>query len=581
MSLPTTSRCGVLRVLWALSSLLCVAPASLAQSGETVPFTDRAAASGLDFVNFNGMTGKLYFVEMMGGGLALIDYDRDGDLDVYLVQGTLLAEDVVGDAVFAPVHPVPLTDRLYRNDSWIDDSGTHHLAFADVSEVAGLPAGDYGLGVASADIDNDGWPDLYVNNFGPNRLLRNRGDGTFEDVTESSGTAEPRWSAAASFFDFDDDGLLDLYVGNYVDYRMATDRPCFSDTGVLDYCGPGAFSGVTDRLFRNLGGGAFEDVSKRSGIGTEPGKGLGSVVSDFDGDGRLDLYVTNDGERNFMWLNQGDGTFLDGALLSGTAVNDQGMPEASMGVVVGDLDGDGRDDLFMSHLKSETNTLYRNEGGGLFVDTSGESGLGLPSWSFTGFGIGLVDFDNDTDLDMYVGNGAVLLLEDLVLAGDPYPIHQRNLLFRNEGEGQFTDVSDAAGEALAPSEVSRGVAVGDIDNDGDGDLTIWNSAGPARLLVNEHPGDGDWVGLATRTLGTRDALGSRVMALSAAGVPVWRRVSTDGSFASSGDPRALLGLGTGALETTVEIWWSGGGASRFLEVPTGRYLTVVHPEARP
>jgi hypothetical protein len=393
-------------------SLLSLASTLPAQPVDTVPFTDRTEESGLDFIHFNGMTGKLYFVEMMGGGLALIDYDRDGDLDVYLVQGALLADDTVDDAVFPPQDPLPLTDGLFRNDGWTGSDGAHRLVFVDVSAAAGLPAGDYGVGVASGDIDNDGWPDLYVSNFGPNRLLRNRGDGTFDDITASSGTDERRWSAATSFLDYDADGLLDLYVGNYVDYRMATDQPCFSDTGVLDYCGPGAFSGESDRLFHNLGEGAFEDVSKRSGIASEAGKGLGSVVSDFDGDGRPDLYVTNDGERNFMWLNQGDGTFLNGALLSGTAVNVKGMPEASMGVVVGDLDGDGRDDLFMSHLGSETNTFYRNEGGGLFTDSSGESGLGLPSWPFTGFGVGLVDYDNDTDLDMYIANGAVLLSED-------------------------------------------------------------------------------------------------------------------------------------------------------------------------
>jgi len=578
MSHLSSSNRSVFQVAWALAGLLCLGSPLAVQAGGEEPFADRTEASGLDFVNFNGMTGKLYFVEMMGGGLALLDYDRDGDLDVYLVQGTLLADDTVADAVFPPRDSSPLTDRLFRNDGWTDDQGAHQLVFADVSGAAGLPAGDYGMGVASGDIDNDGWPDLYVNNFGRNRLLRNRGDGTFEDITASSGTDDPRWSAAASFLDFDADGLLDLYVGNYVDYRMATDRPCFSDTGVLNYCGPGAFSGESDRLFHNLGDGVFEDVSKRSGIGVDSGKGLGSVVSDFDGDGRPDLYVTNDGERNFMWLNQGDGTFLDGALLSGTAVNVQGMPEASMGVVVGDLDGDGLDDLFMAHLKSETNTLYRNEGGGLFTDTSGESGLGIPSWSFTGFGIGLVDYDNDADLDMYIANGAVLLLEDLLRAGDAYPIHQKNLLFRNEGAGRFSDVSAVVGAALEPSEVSRGVVVGDLDNDGDGDLVVFNSAGPARLLVNEVGHQRNWLGLTTSAVGTRDALGSRAMAETTTGTQVWRRISTDGSFASSADPRVLFGLDRTASPCALEVRWANGATSRFLGVPPDHYLAVVQPE---
>jgi hypothetical protein len=404
-------------------------------------FSDASADSGLRFVYFNGMSGELSFAEMMGGGAALFDYDGDGDLDVYFVQGTLLGDISKDEALVPPQHAIPLSDRLYRNDGWVDAAGSYRLTFVDVTETAGLPVGDYGMGVASADFDNDGWPDLYVTNFGSNRLLRNAGDGTFSDVTAAAGVDDPRWSVAASFLDYDGDGRLDLYVGQYLDYRLATHRPCRSEAGRLDYCTPSDYPGTSDRLFANRGGGRFEDVSKRSGVGLEAGASLGSIVADFDQDGLPDLYVARDGFANHMWLNQGDGTFEDGALLSGTAVNSEGRPEASMGLAVGDADGDGLDDLFLLHLSGETNTLYGGLGEGLFSDRSIESGLGIPSLPYTGFGLALADLDNDADLDVYVANGAVQLVEEPLLAGESFPLREPNRLYRNDGSGRFTDVS--------------------------------------------------------------------------------------------------------------------------------------------
>jgi len=552
-----------------VAGLLALPDAAPGEEGGGDWFEDQAQAAGLSFTHFNGASGELYFAEMMGGGVALLDYDRDGDLDVYLVQGAALTTPDYRSAITSP------SDRLFRNDTWSDAGGERHLAFVDVSGAAGLPAGDYGMGVASGDFDNDGWPDLYVTNFGRNRLLRNLGDGSFADVTASSGTDDPRWSVAASFFDLNGDGLLDLYVGNYVDYRLATHRPCYSDTGVLDYCGPGGFVGQSDRLFLNRGEGVFMDISKRSGIGNVATAGLGSVSGDFDGDGQIDLYVANDGDSNSMWLNQGDSTFENGALLSGTAVNLAGLPEASMGVVVGDFDSDGLEDLFLSHLDSETNTLYRNEGGGMFSDMSNDSGLGLSSWAFTGFGIALEDFDHDGHLDVYIANGAVRLIEEQVAAGVLLPLHQRNQLFVATGDGQLVERPAAPGGVMTLAEVSRGVASGDVDNDGDADLVVVTNGGAVRLLINSAGAPRPWSGLSARGDGTSDAVGSRVM-IATPDRRMWRRIATDGSYASSRDPRAHWGLGA-ATRVTLEVWWPRGGVSRILGLPANRYFVLEQP----
>ncbi len=563
--------------LTALLLLACpqAAPAAGPEAPEEVAedwFVEVAEEAGLDFVHFNGMSGRLYFAEMMGGGAALADYDGDGDLDVFLVQGEMLGAHDVGEAVFPAPEPGELGDRLYRNDLWVDTAGRRHLTFVEVSERAGIPAGGYGMGVASADLDGNGSVDFYITMFGANRLLLNRGDGSFVDATTSSGAEERRWSVAASPIDVDGDGRLDLYVGNYTPYRIATHRNCFSDTGVLDYCGP---SGAEpDRLFLSAGGGRFEDVSRRSGIGLVAGAGLGSVVADFDGDGRSDLFVANDADRNNLWINQGDGSFVDDAVLAGTAVNLDGRPEASMGVVVGDLNADGVDDLFMSHLTNETNTYYLGSGDGLFDDVSNDSGLGLPSWRFTGFGIALLDFDNDTDLDLFVANGAVKLITEQVAAGDTYPLHQVNQLFENDGAGRFTEVGSRAGAALALSEVSRGAASGDVDLDGDLDILVANNAGPVRLLSNRVGASRGWIGVELRPVaGLPTPIGSGVV-VDAGGRRRRQRVATDGSYASANAPGRVFGLGSTERATSLEVVFGAGGRLRF-ESPPGRRLLVV------
>ncbi len=409
-------------------------------------FTDMAGRLGVDFVHFNGMSGEYYMAEINGAGCALFDYDGDGDLDVYLVQGNMLGEGkTLADARFPPQHLLPLRDRLYRNDLAVSADGQRKLGFTDVTEQSGQPAVGYGFGVAAGDVNNDGWLDLYLTNFGSNQLLVNNGDGTFRDATRESGTDDKRWSVPAAFLDYDRDGWLDLFVGNYVEFTYKLHKICRTAAGERDYCGPAAYQRVTDRLFRNRGDGTFEDVSIRSRIQSVPSKSLGVVTADFNGDGWIDIYVANDLVENQMWISQGDGTFSDEALLAGSAVNAEGRPEASMGVDAADFDGDGDEDLFMTHLVAETNTLYLNNGSGMFEDASIQSGVGVASWSHTGWGTLWFDYDNDGWLDLLIANGAVRAIEELEQKGDPYPFHEPNQLLRNLGNGRFEEVTGRAG----------------------------------------------------------------------------------------------------------------------------------------
>ncbi|MCP4200485.1 MAG: CRTAC1 family protein [bacterium] len=560
------------------------AQASAASGSTSTPiFVDGAREAGLDFVHFNGMSGEHYISEMMGGGAALFDYDNDGDLDLYLTQGRMLGQGkTVADASFPPQHPEPFTDRLYRND--LRASSTE-LRFTDVTESSGTLSDGYGMGVTAADFDNDGWIDLYVTNFRSNRLLRNQGDGTFEDVTEAAGADDRRWSVAATFLDFDRDGWLDLFVGNYVQFSLAAHTPCPTPSGAANYCGPGAYQPARDSLFRNRGDGTFENVSNSAGIRTEHGAAtLGAVATDFDADGWIDLFVANDSMANYLWLNQGDGRFQNQALLAGVAVNQKGQPEASMGVDAGDFDADGDADLILTHLSQETNTVYVNDGTGLFEDLSTASGLGLPSLVYTSFGAGWFDYDNDGWLDVLTVNGAVVGLEALMRAGDPFPLHQTNQLFRNfggeRGAGRFEEVTARAGIVLELSEVSRGAAFGDVDNDGDTDVVVVNNNGPVRLLLNQIGQDRSWVGLRLEGRG-RDMLGAEVL-ISPQGRPAsWRRVHTDGSYASASDPRVLVGLGDAVAVGRIEARWPDGAAEEWLDIEAGSYTTLRQGEGSP
>jgi len=549
-------------------------PAASIDSG-TYPFREAARESGVDFTYYNGMTGAFYFCEIIGGGGALFDYDGDGDLDLYLTQAHLIGEGKTwADAPFRPEDDGPLRDRLFRNDLAVNADGERTLRLTDVTEESGIDARGYGMGAAVGDYNNDGWPDLYVANHKANQLWRNNGDGTFADVTAATGADDPRWSVSVSFADYDGDGWLDLFISNYAVYSVETDIACF-DT-VRDYCNPLTYPAAPDKLLRNNGDGTFADVSESSGIAAHFGRALGVVAADFNGDAQTDFYVANDGSANQLWINRGDGTFEETALLAGCALNETGLPEAGMGVDAGDFDADGDEDLFITHLVGQTNTIYVNDGTGVFEDQTTLKGLGPPSQPYTGFGTAWIDYDNDGWLDLLAVNGAVTKLDSLLRQGDPFPFHQINQLFHNLGDGRFEDVTAQAGPAFALSEVSRGAMFGDLDNDGDLDVVISNINGPARILINQVGADNPWIGLRLVDPALkRDAIGARVAVYRENGPPLWRRARADGSYASANDPRVLIGLGPDAALMKVRVLWLDGTVEEWTDVPIGQWTVLT------
>jgi enediyne biosynthesis protein E4 len=530
--------------------------------GQASPiFTDVTAESGIDFHHHNGAAGSLLLPEVIGAGGALFDFDNDGDLDLFAVDsGTIPGTSGTGTRGRA---------RLYRNDV---DPGTRRIRFTDVTERSGIVVTGYGMGAATGDIDNDGWIDLYVTSLGSNQLFRNRGDGTFADVTATSKTDDPRWSTSAAFFDYDRDGWLDLFVVNYVDFAVTMKRECFSSGGARDYCNPVVYTPTPDRLLHNNGDGTFTDVSVKAGITRATGRGLGVLAADFNEDGWTDLYVANDGDANQLWINErGSGVFRDDALLAGVAVSRTGQPQGSMGIDLADIDRDGDEDLFVTNLDNESNTFYLNTGKGLFEDRTSE--FGLFRLGFTGFGTRFFDYDNDGWLDLMVVNGAVRHLPAQVRTGDPYPLKQRSQLLRNELGRRFVDGSGSAGPVFDRLEVARGLSVGDLDNDGDSDAVIFNNNGPARVLRNDSGSRHHWLGLRVLDRG-RDALQARVSLVRRTGVPLMRRVQTDGSYCAGSDPRVLLGLGTDTSTQSVRVRWPDGRVEEFRDLTPDRYWVL-------
>ena len=519
------------------------------------------------------MSGKFYYAELIAPGAAFLDYDNDGDLDVYLVQGGALEEPEAR----APQQPM---GRLFRNDLAVDPGGTRTLRFTDVTEASGIDARGYGMGAATGDFDNNGCVDLYLTSLGPNALFRNNCDGTFTDVSKASGTADPSWTVSAAFLDYDRDGWLDLFAGNYLGWRADASAPCPTPSGRPDYCSPNTFQPQQSRLYHNNGNGTFTDASTKAGIAHDFGPALGVSTADFNRDGWIDVYVANDGQPNLLWMNQRNGTFKNLGLLSGTALSAHGKAKAGMGVDAGDADNDGDEDLFVTNLTGEGNDLYVNDGSGYFEEQSARSGLGAASRGFTGFGTGWFDLDNDGLLDTITVNGAVQTIEALRRANDPLPLHQRKRLFRNLGGGRFEDASARGGPAFELSEVGRGAAFGDVDNDGDVDVLVANNNGAPRLLVNQIGSRNHWVGLKLVGTTGRDMLGARVGVVREDGTTLWRRSRSDGSYASANDPRVVVGLGAATGVAKIRVIWPGGAMEDWSPPAVDRYTTLREGEAR-
>jgi hypothetical protein len=538
-------------------------PAGPAAAPANAPFAEVAAAAGLRFRHENGGRSPLNILQTAGSGCAFLDYDRDGWLDLFLVNGCFL------DGRPAERQP---RHALYRNNG----DGT----FTDVTARAGVGSPSYGMGCAAADYDGDGWPDLYLTNYGPNRLYRNNGDGTFTDVTEKAGVAASGWSTCAAWADADGDGDLDLFVGRYVRFGPG-DRPLCSVNGIPVACPPRYYAGQSSLLYRNNGDGTFTDVTEQAGMRNPQGKALGAIWADYDGDGRPDLFVANDDEPNNLYRNLGGGRFRDVALPAGVALGVNGNEEASMGVDFADCDGDGRFDLFVTNFQNETDALYQNGLYG-FAYVSAEAGIAGPSLPFLSFGCGFLDYDNDGRLDLVVASGHV---QDLIHRVDPAcQFAQARQLFRQQGSPgprnvpHFEEIGAASGPAFTAPAVGRGLCIGDYDNDGGADVLVNNNGGPPMLLRNLVGSRNHWIRL--RLEGRRPntmAVGARVELRCGARRQV-AEVRAGGSYCSTHDPRLLFGLGGATGPASATVRWPDGRRTTHPGLPLNRETRLREPE---
>ncbi|HVG31275.1 MAG TPA: CRTAC1 family protein [Pyrinomonadaceae bacterium] len=538
-----------------------------------VTFADATAEARVNFRHAASPTSQKYLPETMGGGCALLDYDNDGRLDIFFTNGARL-EDPMPAGAQADKRDPRYWNRLYRQKP----DGT----FDDVTERAGLKGSGYSMGAAAGDFDNDGFVDLYVTALGANTLYRNRGDGSFEDATRKLNAAGSGWSTSAGWFDYDRDGRLDLFVARYMDWDFARGGAIFcGDPARRDYCHPDNFKGAPNLLLRQKRDGAFEDVSARAGVADPAGKGLGVAFADFDNDGWTDVFVANDSVRQSLYRNRGDGAFEEIALVAGAGYDENGKTFAGMGVDAADFDGDGLVDVFITALSNETYPLYRNNGDLSFTYVTQRSGVGQISLLYSGWGARFADFDNDGRRDIFVAQGHVL---DTIEQTTSYlKYRQTPLLMLGVGTpktgASFADVSATAGAPFQLPLAARGAAVGDLDNDGDEDIVVVQTDGPALVLRNNGGVTRNhWLGLAlTGSRSSRSAFGARVVVTDAGGRRQTFDVSSAGSYLSSHDPRLLVGLGSATGARSVEIQWPNGQKQTISNPQIDRYLSVKEP----
>jgi len=548
-----------MRSFLALSLLLVAAlieAGTALQRGLPVEFRDIAAAAGISYKHNNGASPDKFMPETMAGGAVILDFDQDGWPDFFFVDGGSFADSKAS---------MNAHHRLYRNQ--------HNGKFTDVTTAAGIGTSGYGMGACSADYDNDGWPDLFVTAVGPDTLYHNSGKGSFTDVTKSAGVQSDLWSASCAFADIDNDGDVDLYVTRYVDFSPKNNKYCRLRENIRGYCHPNVYSAVPDALYRNNGDGTFTDVTTAAGINVVPaGNGLGVVFGDYDDDGWIDIYVANDSTPNFLFHNKGKGVFEEVGLWAGVAVGTDGKSLAGMGTDMADVDGNGRLDIFVTNLDGQTHSLYKNVGGGLFQDATFMAGLGEITLPFVGFGAAFLDYDNDGDLDLAVANGDVI--DNISLLRDNSTYEQLNLLLQNNGNGTFKNVGAASGPGFALKKPSRGLCVADIDNDGDLDILITNIAAAPDVLRND--GGNANNSILIRTVGSdsnRDGIGTRLKLYVGNSVIV-RDVKAGSSYLSQNDLRVHFGLGEAKRADKLEVRWTSGKVQIVEDIPANQILTL-------
>lgn len=537
----------------ALYGLLVWVTSPITIGSDTIQFNDGMIVAGIDFNHNDGSTGRRYLMENIASGMGVIDYDGDGDLDLYFLNG----------AYVDPKSKSAPSNALFQNNG--------NGQFKDVTLSSGLGDIGYGMGCAVADYDNDGDQDIYITNAGPNRLYQNNGDGTFKDVSDITGVGDSAFGAGCAFFDYDRDGYLDLYVSNYLQFDAGKYEPCLR-ANIPVYCDPRTYPSVKDRLYRNKGDGTFEDVTDASGVGSVSSYGMGVVCSDFDGDGWSDIFIGNDVEGNFLFHNQGDGSFKEIGLLSGVAYDEFGDEQGTMGADVADYDGDGRLDLMVTTYQNQTNTLYRNLGNMFFQDVTVSSGFGIDSISLVTWGCNFADFDRNGEPEVFIAAGHLQDTVEKFDGSSTYP--QKNMILQKQGR-RFKNITATTGEAMQFKASSRGSVTTDLDNDGDLDVVVLNARSKPSILINDTKTTNHWLSL--KLIGVksnRSAIGAHV-SITAGGKKRVAEVRSGSGYQSANDLRLYFGLGTHAIIDELEISWPSGINQQFDEIDIDRFISIT------